>query len=224
MWANFFTVKMKNIDKKELCTELFKILKNDKYFGTNSVEISESKTKNQVVYSTYDGTIDERAIRKFSKKYKDEIIQVRSIRVHNPFSSRPDEPKEMSLLFYKNGIEFLEIDKGYSTKKKAKYYKIEPKYSDYKKLVIETTAGKIFDYYGNDKATIDFFKIQKKANKKEKVNIPFIELTKFERFYRGDELFLMEDIKEYNKTEISKEEFLSYFSKKELTLFSKDIN
>lgn len=222
MWANFLTVKMKNIGDEKVYSELFKMLKKDKYFCSPDAEMNKPMNKNQVDFYSYDEPIDERPIRKFSKKYKDEMIEVRSIRVHNPYSKSPDEPKDISLFFYKNGVEFLELNKGYKKKIKSTYYKIEPKYYNYKKLEIVTTVKKIDDLYGCDKNTLSFFKIKKNAKKDSAVSISFADLVKFVKYCRDDEAFLMDDIKEYNRMEITKKEFLSYFSKKELTLYSKD--
>ena len=215
MWSYIVRIKMKDIGSDINLKRAVKILKScnkdlqlgikkKDYFDIVSDEIS------------FDNSVYER----LSSVLKNKIIGINVEWVHNLYSSKPEYNNDDTWNYYKNGREILSYKKG--SKNKSFYYKVTIKDIDYDNLILETTVGKIIEMCGTDKNVIKFFNIKNIKNKKEIVNVKYLDCK--DQFDSFELDYLFGDIKGRKEKKITYDEFIEFFDKSEVSVFRKDLD
>lgn len=213
MWAFFTTIKMKNIGNEKATKELIKLMKK----CDGNCTLIKSST-NYLKFVSYDVFFYESAFELFSRKYKNQMLAVSTVSIHNPYSRQPERFEDIYWNYYKDGKEILRYvrtNKGINL-----FYKVKTKVTDYDKLVLEGTVKDIIRFYGDSKDTLKFFNIKDLKKKNSKVRVLYYDYI----YKYGKEVIdgIFGDVEGRKEKKITKQEFISNFDKKELLVFKRD--
>ena len=215
MWTYLVRVKMKDIGSDANSKKTIKVFKSyNKYLYVGKI------TKNYIDILSNDGDFDKSVYEKLSSIYKDKMIGINVTSAHNAYSIEPERFDNDDWNYYRNGREILCYKEKYNGK--CAFYKVITNYIDYDNLVLETTVGQIKDICGTDKKVIKFFNIKNIKNKKEIVNVKYLDCK--DQFDSFELDYLFGDIKGRKEKKITYDEFIEFFDKSEVSVFRKDLD
>ena len=145
MWTYLVRVKMKDIGSDANSKKTIKVFKS-----YNKYLYVGKITKNYIDILSDDGDFDKSVYEKLSSIYKDKMIGINVTSAHNAYSIEPERFDNDDWNYYRNGREILCYKEKYN-------------------------VGQIKDICGTDKKVIKLFNIKNIKNKKEIVNVKYLD-------------------------------------------------